>query len=218
MMKKVWDTVAIIAVANLLALMTLVILLAVSGSLKGERLKLARDALAGRPLPVVKVVEPSKELDPASLAGAGQIITKEQANTQIVQLQIDQQMRELKDFQLQLDQARSALDARISLFEQERKAWISQRDAERALLASEGFRKTLSLYESIPADQAKDLFMSMEDTEVVRVLSSMEERKASKIAKAFTSEAEKNRLKKILDRLERPGTTQPDSPKRTGTP
>ncbi|MDD4890868.1 MAG: hypothetical protein PHU85_13185 [Phycisphaerae bacterium] len=218
MMKKVWDTVAIIAVANLLALVTLAILLAASGSLKGERLKLARDALAGRPLPVVRVVEQAKELDPTSLTSAGQLITKEQANTQIVQLQIDQQMRELKDFQLQLDQARSALDARISQFEQERKAWIAQRDAERALLASEGFRKSLSLYESIPADQAKDLFMSMEDTEVVRMLSAMEERKASKIAKAFASEAEKNRLKKILDRLERPGTTQPDSPKRTGTP
>lgn len=205
MIKRIWDVVSIVAVGNLLALLALVAVLAVSGGLRSDRLRDARDALAGHPNYITRVVEKASEAEAASLS-AGQLITKEQAASQVAQLQMDQQMRELKDFQIQLDQARAALDARIAAFERDCRAWEARCEKDRALLAGEGFRKTLVLYESMSPDQAKDLFMALDEAEVVRVLSAMDERKASKIAKAFSSDAEKARLKAILDRLQKPAT------------
>jgi len=216
MIRKIWDIVSIVAIAHLLALAILIAVLAASGGFRGDRLKQARDALAGRPLPAAKVAESAKEPDLAALSTSGQLIAKEQANTQIAQLQVDQQMRELKNFKIQLDQARTDLEARTKQFDQDKKDWQARRDAETALLASEGFHKSLALYESMSPDQLKDLLMTMDDPQAVRIVSNMDERKAGKLAKAFAADAEKARLKKILDRLEKPVATQVAEPRSAG--
>ncbi len=204
MIRKLWDIVSILAVANILAMGVLVLVLAMTGGLSANKLRLVRDVIGGRPLPVPEAPTQGAAADGSDLATAGQMIAREQTQTQILQLQIDQQLRELKDFQLQLDQKRDALDARIAQLEQDRRYWLAQRDAENTLLESEGFRKTLAIYEAMPPDQAKDLFMTLDDAEVVRFLSAMDERKAAKIAKAFTTDVEKVRLRKVLERMEKP--------------
>jgi len=204
MLRKIWDIVAAISVANVLGSLMLLVILLVTGGLNVSKLRLIRDVVAGRPLPTAEEPAPEVVADQADISTAGQLITREQTRTQILQLQIDQQMRELKDFQIQLDQGRAALDASIAEFQRQRSNWLAQRTAEARLLASEGFKKSLAVYESLSADQAKDLFMTMEDADAVRFLSAMEARKAAKIAKAFQSEAEKDRLRKILERMEKP--------------
>ena len=204
MIRKIWEIVSVIAVANFLAMLMLLALLAATGGLQGDRLKQAADALAGRPPRVVTVVEPAKENDLASLVTSGQRIAQNQTNTQSVQLQADQQLRELKDFQVRLDQDRAALDQRIAQLEQDKRDWQARRDQDLALKASDGFRKSVTLYESMSPDQVKDLMMTMEETDAVRLIAALDERKVAKLVKAFTGEAEKAKLRRIMDRMERP--------------
>lgn len=204
MLRRIWDIFSMIAIAHLLAVLVLLAVLAGNGTFRSERMQRVRDALAGRPAEVVTVVEQPKEADPAALASSGQLISKQQTEAQITQLRVDQQVRELKALQTQLDTAKAALDSRMAAFDKARKQWQDERKAEADLLASEGFRKTVALYESMSADQVKDLMMTASDADAVRMLSAMEERKAGKVVKAFASDAEKARLQKILDRLEKP--------------
>jgi flagellar motility protein MotE (MotC chaperone) len=204
MLRKIWDIFSMIAVVHLLAVLVLLAVLAVSGALGSERMQRVRDALAGRPPEVVTVTEPAKEPDLAALATSGQMIARQQAETQMTQLRIDQQMRELKAMQAQVDSARAALDGRMAEFDKARQQWQAQRKAESDLLAGEGFKKQIAFFESMEAEKARDLLMTADDAEAVRVLSAMEERKAGKVVKAFTTDAEKARLRKILDRLAKP--------------
>ena len=201
MMRKVWEIVSILAVANMLAMLLLILAMLATGGLDGNKAKLIRDVVMDRPLLPPAGPEAATVMGGRAIT-AGDRIADEQLQTQIRHLQIEQQMRELRDFQVQLDQAKSALDVRIAKFEQDRKRWLQQEENERALLASEGFKKSLELYESLSADQAKDLFMTMEDGEVVRFLRAMDPRKAAKIAKAFEAEHEKVKLRRILDTMQ----------------
>lgn len=211
-MKKIWDIVSIIAVANTLATAVLLVMMAGSGKLSGENIRRIRLVLSGQPIePASSTTAPDAKVDAAT--SSGQMITRDQTRTQAMQLQIDQQMRELKNFQMQVDQARAALDAQMAQFDRQREDWESRRKADDELLASEGFRKSLALYESMSPDQAKDLFMTMGDAEVIRLMKAMDERKSSKIAKAFVADAEKARLRKILDQMEKPGDAMATSGK-----
>ena len=204
MLRKIWDIFSMVAVVHLAAVLVLLGVLAISGAFGSERMQRVRDALAGRPPQVVIVAEPDRAPEPPPLATSGQMIARQQAETQMTQLRIDQQLRELKAMQAQVDAARAALDARMAEFDKARQQWQAQRQAESDLLASEGFRKQVAFLESMAPEQVRDLLMAAPDAEAVRLLSAMEERKAGKVVKAFTTDAEKARLRKILDRLAKP--------------
>ncbi|MCG3180669.1 MAG: hypothetical protein BIFFINMI_03032 [Phycisphaerae bacterium] len=216
MMRKLWEIVAIIAAAHLLAAGVLAGALFATGKLSGNKLKLIRDVMLDRPLQAAAAKTETPAVQPDNLTTAGQRIADEREQTQVTQLQIEQQMRELKDFKVQLDQAKGALDLRISQFEADRKKWQEQREAERVLLAGAGFKKSLEMYESLDADQAKDLFMNMDDAEVVRYLTHMDPRKAAKAAKAFQTPAEQAKLRKVLDYMEDPSAAKTPAADATG--
>lgn len=212
MIRRLWDIIAIVAVANLLAVLVLVGVLLAAGSLSGQRLRGARDALMGRTPAAAEAPATQPDGDMLNIVSAGQRIADDRLQIQRKKLQIDQQLRELKDFQLQLDQARAALETRIAGFHREKSAWQERQQNEQELLATEGFKKALALYQAMPADKAKDLFMTMEEADVVRFLSRMEERSAAKIVKAFETAAEKAKLKQILEVLENPASAKQDAP------
>ncbi len=210
MLRKLWDILSIVAITNVITVLVLVLVMFAFGTLSGSKVRLVRDVLMDRSLAAGEAPTTQPEGIDQALVTAGQRIADDRVNNQRKQLQIDQQMRELKDFQVQLDQARAALDARIRKFQLEKQQWQASRQAERDLLAAEGFKKTMALYESMPPDQVKDLFMAMEEAEVVRYLANMEERKASKIAREFNNSVEKAKLRRIMDEMRSP--TPADAP------
>jgi flagellar motility protein MotE (MotC chaperone) len=229
MPRRIWEFVSILSVAHVVAFVVLLLLLVATGGLNLNKMKLIRDVVLDRPLPTSEAPTSQPDEEGEAFATAGRRIADERVETQIKQLQIEQQMRELKDFHLQLEQAKAALNKRIADFEAERKRWTAQLAVEKERLASEGFSKSLALYESIQPDKAKDLFMTMDDHDVVRFLSAMDPRKAANIAKTFETPGEKLKLKRILTVMENPdepagearadsGQAAPQSPAETVSP
>lgn len=120
--------------------------------------------------------------------------------------QLDRRHRELLDLQRQVELARKQLeDDRAALAAGEQK--LQERAQLQVQLANDkGFQDSLTLYQSMPARQAKSVFMALDDETVVRYLQAMPPRTASKILKEFKTPEETARVQRVLERMREPPT------------
>lgn len=109
----------------------------------------------------------------------------------------------LRNQQEQIDEARQALAEKEEALEQ-RLDQVEQRRNE------EGFRKAVQLYESLPSDRVKEMFMNlMDDNEtdqVVAYLEAMRSRQAAKVLEEFEGPNEVQRAVELTERLRQRGT------------
>jgi flagellar motility protein MotE (MotC chaperone) len=131
--------------------------------------------------------------------------------------ELDRRQRELLALKDQVERAQRELDAgRGQLLKAEQA--VQDREQEAAKLASDkGFQDALKLYNSLPAKNVKQIFMTLDDETVVRFLKAMEPRTAAKTLKEFKTPDEITRSQKYLELLRRsqpPGaaTPSPDKP------
>jgi hypothetical protein len=115
--------------------------------------------------------------------------------------QLDRRYRELLDLQRQIELAKQHLAAdRANLAAGEQKLRDEQQLQEK-LASDKGFQDSLSLYQTMPAKQVKQVFMSLDDETVVRYLQAMAPRTASKIVKEFRTPEETARVQRVLERM-----------------
>jgi hypothetical protein len=125
-------------------------------------------------------------------------------DAQMVQLERAQQ--EMQALRAQAEAAQAAARREQEALETARKKLEAKEKETQQQASDKGFQDTLALYNSLPAKQAKTLFMSLDIDKAVEYLQAMEPRVAARITKEFKTPEETERLKKILDRLRAPTT------------
>jgi len=212
-MKKVFNVLVLMLAANFLLLAGAVGWLYQNGKLDRVKVAAIKSIVFPSPAtqPAVQLVESSASTRPAMkldelLARYGGKPPAEQL--ELIRQSFDSQMaqldrahRGLLDLQLQVQLAQQKLDRDRAALETERKKLLAQEQEAQRLAADKGFQDSLALYQSMPAKQAKELFLAMDDQTAVKYLQAMEPRVATKITKEFKTPEEIQRLKKILDKL-----------------
>lgn len=114
---------------------------------------------------------------------------------------LDRRQRELIDLQRQIDLAKTQMTRDRSSLNEQTKAMDDREKQAAALAADKGFQDSLTLYNSMPANQVKRVFSGLDDATVTTYLQSMQPRTAAKIIKEFKSPEETERMQRILERM-----------------
>jgi flagellar motility protein MotE (MotC chaperone) len=151
-----------------------------------------------------------------SPTSASQRLAEERQKHEITLRQLERTRQEVESLRANLQQAQSRLEQRNAQLEADKKAF-EQRVADLEQRHNdEGFRKALSLYESLPAKQVKQMFLTMhsqsQTDQIVSYLESMQPRKAAAILKEFKSETESQLATELTRRLrDRGSLLKPDA-------
>jgi chromosome segregation ATPase len=127
-------------------------------------------------------------------------------------------LRKLERTQADVEALRRQLSMEQEKVKQEHEALIAERKSLEkkvkeydARFADAGFKKTVSMYDSLPAKQVKamlsDLMTAQKTDEVVDYLGAMQPRKAAAVLKEFKSAEEVARAVKITEQLRARGKT-----------
>jgi len=211
-MKKLWNVLVLTLAVNFLALAGVVGWLRQEGRLDREKIEAIKAVLfPPTTQPTVQLAENTATTRPvirleemlAKYAGkppAEQLeYIRQSFDSQMVQLERAQ--RGLLDLQRQVELAQQKLDGEKAGLEEQRKKLAAQEQESQRLAADKGFQDTLALYQSLPAKQAKAVFMGMDDQTAVKYLQAMEPRAVAKITKEFKSAEETERLKKLMEKM-----------------
>lgn len=202
MMRSVWIALSTLALANLMAIAVLVLWLNGSGRLNAERVETVRRMFA-------VTVAQERQAKAAEKAAADQVAKDqaEEARQKRPPITAEQRLeiiREYEETQRQkTDRLRretadllNQLDLRRADFENERAAFIRERDAYQkvqgelaAAQSNEQFSKALRLYESVKAPEAAAMMQTLlsagKKSEVVAYLNQMQARTAARVISEF---------------------------------
>lgn len=115
--------------------------------------------------------------------------------------ELDRRQRELDNLQKQVDLARQQLSQDRTTLSGEQQTLQQQKQEAEKLATDQGFQDTLKLYTAMPAKQAKQVFVTLDDATVMRYLRAMAPRQASKIVKEFKTPDEVSRIKRIMEEM-----------------
>jgi flagellar motility protein MotE (MotC chaperone) len=124
-----------------------------------------------------------------------------QKNFDSTSAQLDRREREVSDREAQVASANAKLVDDRKALEAERQKLTDQEQQSARLANDKGFQDTLVLYNAMASKQAKDAFMAMDDKLAAQYLDAMQPRAANKILKEFKTPDEKDRLKRIFDKM-----------------
>lgn len=202
MIKSAWIIASTIALANMVAFAGFAAWLGATQRLDFARIANIRTMLA-EPIPIerarkdaesaaraeaeVAAAEAARANMPSLTAGEALGITREleERHRQIV----DRLRREVADLQRALVLEREALDREWQTMRDERAAFERMRAEIASLEGSEQFERTVRLYESLRAAQARQMMQELIDSgeieQVVAYINAMQVRSASKILTEF---------------------------------
>lgn len=212
-MKKLLDVIMLILAINFIALTVGMVYLFQAGKLDRKKVEQIRQMVFATSQPAKKpaadetaaATQPSLQLDTLLARESGHTAAEQ---VQYIQRTFDAQMsildrrrQELIDLKHQVDLAQHKLseDHAALVVEQNQ---LQQRETEASRLAADkGFQDSLALYEALPPKQVKDIFMTLDDSTVVRFLVAMDPLQASKILREFKAPAELTRVAALLERM-----------------
>lgn len=214
-MKRIWNVLVLTLALNFLTLAAALGYLYRTANVDREKIHAIKEILfpppQSLPTPTTQpaaTTQPTLRLEELLAKSAGRPpaeqldYIRQSFDSQMAQL--DRAHRALIDLQRQVKLAQDKLAADRASLEAEKGDLAAQKaDAER-LAADKGFQDSLALYQTMPAKQAKSLFMGMDDETVNRYLQAMEPRTAARIAREFKAPDEVERLKRIMERMRQP--------------
>ncbi len=201
-MKSLWIIISTLAIANLLALIGFGAWLHTSDRLDGERLERVRRIFADtRTVERTRQEEEERKQEEARQAAAEQAradlppLTADQRLAQardqadVAALRLGRVHREVEDLRAVLLKERASLDADTEALAKERAEFEAMRARIMDMEGDEQFKKSLSLYESLPAEKAREMLLALveqgEVEQVVAYLNSMQTRTAKKIVEGI---------------------------------
>lgn len=217
MIKSIWTIITTVALANLLAIIGVVVWLKASDRLNGDRVeeirtlfsetvaerqaRLEAEAEKAAAEEAARVEEEKKRMPPIS---AQDTLALQSQHDAIMQQNLERTRRTLEDMRRTLEDERAQLDGRVAAFEAEVKAFNDMRQRIMELEGDEQFKKALTLYESLsPKDAAstlRQLYDFGQREQVVAYLNAMESRKASKIVAEFDPPVAADLLERLRTR------------------
>ncbi len=115
--------------------------------------------------------------------------------------QLDQRQRQLEDLQRLVAAGQAQVRADRAQLDADRQKLTDDQQQSARLADDQGFQDSLNLYNSMPAKQVKDIFLSIDDKTVVNYLRAMTPRTAAKVLKEFKTPDEAVRVQKLMDRM-----------------
>jgi hypothetical protein len=222
-MKTIWSVLSVAAVANLLALVGIVLYLNSTGRLDAERMREIRVLLsetAGQRATKAALAKEQAEREAKAaqeqakvgtppVTGADALLLK-QEQSQIDMARLEMMRRDVETLRDTLRRERSALDEQKSLFEKERKDFQQAREVVIKAESDEQFRKAMATIEGLKADKAKATLQTLIDQQqvdqVVSYLDAMQERTRTKVMDEFVK-ADPKVAADLLERLRTRGVS-----------
>jgi len=215
--KRVWDILVLTLAMNFLLVIGAVAWLYQSGRLDRPRMHAIKEVVFPPPAAATPAVEPETATDPTTQPAlkleallakqsnltAGEQVEFIQRTFDAHMTQLDRRARELADLKSQVDFASQKLESDRAALEADRKKLEEERQQAQKLATDQGFQDTLGLYNSMPAKQVKQVFMTLPDETVMHYLDAMTPRKAGKIIEEFKSPDELDRIQRVLEKLRR---------------
>jgi small-conductance mechanosensitive channel len=173
-MKKLWNIIAVFAVANLVAVGGLVGWLRMSGRLNWDRARTVREMLtptlasdaAKAADAVAKADAEKKAAEEAIKAGRPPLTAAEKLAARVEATELDRQRmerlrREVQDLQAVLARERSELESQRAQFGQDQKTFDEQVRQVGEVARSEQFQKTLGVLQTMKPAAVKSLLMEV---------------------------------------------------------
>lgn len=126
--------------------------------------------------------------------------------------ELDRRQRELGDLARQIDLAKDQVERDRASLNKSAEALRQQQEQAEKLAGDKGFQDSLALYTSMPAKQAKTVFMTLDDQTVMNYLQAMQPRQASKIIREFKTPDELSRIQRVLEQMRQADEAQPPAP------
>ncbi len=220
MLKRAYDTMALLALLNLFGVVAIVGSLAATGSLTRERASAVVDILRGRtpywdvpttpdgsptsvPLDVLHQSDgPSKPLVAASELEL-EVVHRE---SERLKTEIEQRLALANGIMLKIQEERET-------FRKEREEAAKRDEALSFKQREEGFRKQLEILETLPAKMALEHLLGLNDVEAAaNMLVVMDTGRAKKIVEAAKRGSDLERMKAILQKLPDAQLAEPNAP------
>lgn len=218
-MKRIWDLMVLTLAVNFLIAAGAVGWLYKSGHLDKERAGKIKEVVfppTTRPVPTTQPASDTEDHSHAQLdallakhanlpAGQQAELVRQAFDSQMAEL--DRRSRELEDLKAQIDLANSKLVADRATLDADRKKLTDQQEQAKRLATDQGFQDSLTLYNTMPAKQAKSIFMTLSDDAMTQYLRAMDSMAAGKIIKEFKTPDELDRVQRILETMRKGGPT-----------
>lgn len=224
-MKAALQALTIVMVVHVLAAVGLVGWLAGTGRVSGERLAATRqmyamtvaDEKAALERAAAEAEAAAKAAaERAALEGAAPVMSvadhlvAEQERNELLLRQLERTRREIKALIDNLHLSRQRMERQRTEMAAVR-AELEKKVADiESRLNTDGFRRAVALYESLPAKQVKQMFIDLMTTgqtdQVVAYMEAMDERKAAGVLKEFKDDSEVSQAVELTERLRARGS------------
>jgi hypothetical protein len=208
-MKKLMTVIILTLAMNFLAAAGAVGWLYQSGRLDKAKVKQIRELVFAPPpsqLPPAEAAPTSRpSLDEMMARESGRSATEKvefiQRTFDARMLELDRHQAELADLQKQVDLANQKLSVDRAALEKQRQALDAKQKEAQTLQTDQGFQDSLAVYNSIPAKQTKEIFLTLDQQTVRQYLEAMDARQAAKIVKEFKTPEERAFIQKVLESM-----------------
>jgi hypothetical protein len=208
-MKKLMMVVILTLAMNFLAAAAAVGWLYQSGRLDKAKVKQIRELVFAPPVnaeqPREAAATSRPSLDQMMALESGRSATEKvefiQRTFDTRMLELDRRQTELADLQKQVDLANQKLSVDRAALEKQKQALASKEKEAQTLQTDQGFQDSLAVYNSIPAKQTKEIFLTLDQQTVRQYLEAMDSRQAAKIVKEFKTPEERAFIQKVLESM-----------------
>lgn len=218
-MKKLWNALAVMAIANLIAVVSFLGWLALGGRVSPERVQKVR-AMFTETVDQEAERLAQAQAEAEAQAAAQEAQAKRQAGAPIgamealdlrIQRNADEEQRlervrkEIAQLQESLAREQRKIDASLLQLEQERAAFTTERARIRELEGSKQFKKAVSVLEGLEAADAArtldELLRNGEQDQVVAYLNAMQDRKRNAIITEVIATGQTDVAADLLERI-----------------
>ncbi len=234
-MKNAYHAIAALAILHVVLAVGLVGWLAGTGRINRERVDAVVDIFQPTIAAEQAEAERAAELEAqaqaqaerqARLTGAGGLastaekLVTEQRRNELILRQLERTRREIESLSTNLHLARQHMERQREELLDNRKELQQRLASIENRLNDEGFKKTVRLYETLPAKQVKQMFADLMDggqtDQVVAYIEAMQPRNAASVLKEFKEPQEIERAVELTERLRARGSDLVQQVENTG--
>jgi hypothetical protein len=195
--KTLYQVISVLAIANLVCIIGLVVFLAATGRLDAERVDQIAAVLRGEPpVPAAPTTQPTTQ--PVEAESAETRLARAREETDLAFRALERKRREVADRHrlaeaLMMDVVRrqETLSADRSAFQEQQRKIEEQR-------LQEGFVKELDLLTSVKPKIRKDMLAAKSDADAVKLMMEMDERAGKQVIEACKTPEERAWISRIL--------------------
>lgn len=207
-MKRLFTICGALAIVNLGAIGGLAAWAGGHGWLTRERLLAAAAALRGQEIPGHEATTQAVEETPRS---PGEQIERGAEAGEKQRIELARREREIQDHWRLLEAQQLAFVREKESFEEDRKRWTAEEQKRLEEAGDSGLKKELEILSGLKPTEARDQLRLKTEPDVVRLLMTMDTRKARKIVSACKTEEERLWIGRILGKLHERNATQAEA-------